>query len=100
MHRRQQSNQAWQIERYGSGNPSNSGSLAAAAFSSITASENPLPLPLTAGEPSRRHASAQPPHAPSLVKNPPARDAMNAPVTISEFTRCRLIRVGSNDKGA
>ncbi|KAL6009831.1 hypothetical protein ACLOJK_000261 [Asimina triloba] len=33
---------------------------AAAAFSSITAGENPSPLPLTAGEPSRRHASAQP----------------------------------------
>ncbi|KAL5977306.1 hypothetical protein ACLOJK_021652 [Asimina triloba] len=40
-----------------SSNPSGSGSLAAAAFSSITAGENPLPLPLVAGEPSRRHTS-------------------------------------------
>ncbi|KAL5973839.1 hypothetical protein ACLOJK_030497 [Asimina triloba] len=100
MRGRQRSNQAWPIERHGGSNPSSSGSLAATAFSSITADENPSPLPLAAGEPSRRHASAQPPHAPSLVENPPARDAINAPVTISEFTRYRLIGVGSNSRGA
>ncbi|KAL5985727.1 hypothetical protein ACLOJK_027714 [Asimina triloba] len=74
--------------------------VAAAAFFSITAGKNPSLLPLTASEPSCRHASAQPPHAPSLVENPPTRDAMNAPVTIFEFTRCRLIGVGSNGRGA
>ncbi|KAL6003046.1 hypothetical protein ACLOJK_023269 [Asimina triloba] len=87
------------IERHDSSNPFGSHSLAAAAFSSIPAGENPPPLPLAAGEPSRCHASTQPPHA-SLVENPPARDAMNALVTISEFTWCRLIGVGSNGRGA
>ncbi|KAL5999978.1 hypothetical protein ACLOJK_034655 [Asimina triloba] len=71
MRERQRLNKAWQIERHGSSNPSDSGSLAAAAFSSITVGENPSPLPLAADEPSRCHASARPPHA-SLVENPPA----------------------------